>query len=392
MKKAVTQDPVVIVAGARTPVGRFGGALRDVDAADLGATAVREALVRSGLEGHDVDELVMGQVGQVGADAFNARRSALRAGLPPGSTALNVNRLCASGLQAIVVGAQEILTGQATTVVAGGNESMSRQPFFDFDSRRSKQFGHRTLVDGTLSLITDPFGGYPMGVTAERVAARYSVTREQQDQFALTSQLRARGAIDRGDFQDEVVAVTTPDVVVSIDEHPRMTSLEALAALKPVFEEGGTVTAGNSSGMSDGAAAVILMRHSEACRQGLHPRLTLRGWAVSGIEPELMGYAPATAIPLALKRSGVALQDIQVIELNEAFAAQAVAVARDLDLDPDVINPTGGAIALGHPLGATGAILTVKLMYALERTDASAGMVAMCIGGGQGMAAVFTRD
>lgn len=393
MISAVTiDDPVVVLGAVRTPIGRFGGAFKDVDAHELGAACIRAAVDRAGVPPDEVDEVVMGQVGQVGPDAYNARRCALVAGLPPQTTALNVNRLCASGLQAIVQGAQGLLLGDATVVVAGGNESMSRQPFLDFSARAGWRLGPRRLVDGTLSLVTDPFGAYPMGVTAERVAERWSVTREEQDAFALRSQQRASAALERGDFDAEIVVVTGTGAPVLHDEHLRPeTTLESLASLKPVFEDGGSVTAGNSSGINDGAAAVVLTRASEAERRGLRPRLLLRAWAVTGIEPAFMGFAPAQAIPKALARAGLGLDEIDFVELNEAFAAQAVAVIRETGLDPDRVNPSGGAIALGHPVGATGAILTVKLLHGLERTGGRFGMVAMCIGGGQGMAAVFER-
>jgi acetyl-CoA C-acetyltransferase len=328
----------------------------------------------------------------VGADAYNARRCAIAAGIPPDATAMNVNRLCSSGLQAIVTGAQEILTGQAAVVVAGGDESMSRQPFLDYGARDGFRLGSRELVDGTLSLVTDPFGRYPMGMTAERVAERYGVSRQEQDRFAARSQRLAAAARDGGDFDAEVVPVTPPraDEPFARDEHVRPgTTEEGLAKLRPAFADGGSVTAGNSAGLNDGAAAVVLVRESEARRRGLQPRLVLRSWAVSGIEPEVMGYAPALAIPKALERAELSLEDVELVELNEAFAAQAVAVVRDAGLDPDRVNVAGGAIALGHPVGATGAILTVKLMHALERLGGRFGLVTMCIGGGQGMAAVF---
>ena len=387
-------DPVVIVGAARTAVGRFGGSLKDVEAHELGVVAIREALARAGVEPGEVEEVVMGQVGQVGPDAFNARRCAIGAGIPPRATAMNVNRLCSSGLQAIVTGAQEILTGQAGVVVAGGDESMSRQPFLDYGARDGYRLGSRELVDGTLSLVTDPFGRYPMGVTAERVAERYGVSREEQDRFAARSQERAAAAIAAGHFDAEIAPLLPPRAAEPFarDEHPRPgTTPETLAKLKPVFQENGTVTAGNSAGINDGAGAVVLMRESEARRRGLAPRLALRSWAVSGIEPEVMGYAPALAIPKALELAGLGLDEVDLVELNEAFAAQAVAVVRDVGLDEEKVNVSGGAIALGHPVGATGAILTVKLMHALERLGARTGVVTMCIGGGQGMAAVFER-
>ncbi|MCL4290852.1 MAG: thiolase family protein [Thermoleophilia bacterium] len=388
-------DPVVLLSGVRTAIGRFGGALRDVDAHELGAACIRETLARAGVEPDEVDEVVMGQVGQVGPDAYNARRCALAAGIPASSTALNVNRLCSSGLQAIVSAAQELLTGQAAVVVAGGDESMSRQPFLDYNARDGWRLGPRRVLDGTLSLVTDPFEDYPMGMTAELVAERYAVSREQQDAFAGRSQARAVAAIEAGHFEREIVPVTPPRTEVPFlrDEHPRAdTTVESLAALKPAFKrDGGTVTAGNSAGINDGAAALVLMRASEAERRGLTPRLVLRSVAVSGIEPEVMGYAPALAIPKALERAGLGVAEIDLVELNEAFAAQAVPVIRDAGLDPETVNVSGGAIALGHPVGATGAILTVKLMHALERLGLRRGLVTMCIGGGQGMAAVFER-
>jgi acetyl-CoA C-acetyltransferase len=387
-------DSVVLVGGARTAIGRFGGSLKDVDAHELGAAVIREVLTRTTIDPEEVDEVVMGQVGQVGPDAYNARRCAIGAGIPAGATAMNVNRLCSSGLQAIVTGAQEILTGQADLVVAGGDESMSRQPFFDYDARNGYRLGSHELVDGTLSLVTDPFGHYPMGITAEEVAERYSVSREAQDAFAARSQRLAAAAIDAGHFDAEIVAVQPPRGALPFarDEHPRPeTTPETLASLKPAFREGGSVTAGNSAGINDGAAAVVLMRESEARRRGLPPRLRLRSWAVSGIEPAVMGYAPALAIPRALEKAGLEVSDIDLVELNEAFAAQVVPIIRDVALEEEKVNVAGGSIALGHPVGATGAILTVKLMHALERLDGRRGLVTMCIGGGQGMAAVFER-
>jgi acetyl-CoA C-acetyltransferase len=391
---AATGDAVVLASGVRTAIGRFGGALKDVDAYELGGACIREAVARAGLQPDDVDEVVMGQVGQVGPDAYNARRCAVAAGIPTTATAMNVNRLCSSGLQAIVTAAQELLTGQAVVAAAGGDESMSRQPFLDYHAREGYRLGPRELLDGTLSLVTDPFGGYPMGHTGELVAERYEVSREEQDAFAARSQERALAAIQAGHFDAEIVPVTPPraEAPFARDEHPRPgTTVDVLAKLRPVFKDDGSVTAGNAAGINDGAAACVLMRESEAERRGVEPRLRLRSWAVSGIDPEVMGYAPAFAIPKALERAGLSLADIDLVELNEAFASQAVAVARDVGLDPGTLNVSGGAIALGHPIGATGAILTVKLMHALERLGKKRGIVTMCIGGGQGLAAVFER-
>ena len=385
--------PVVVVGAARTAIGTYGGSLSSIDAYKLGAITIKESLNRAGVEPEEVDEVVMGQIGQVGPDAYNARRCALEAGLPSSTTAMNVNRLCSSGLQAIITGAQQVMLGSADIVVAGGDENMSSQPFLDYQARDGWRLGPRKVIDGTLSLVTDPFGGYPMGVTAEKVAERYDVSRQEQDRFAAESQRRASVAIKNGLFEEDIVGVDRPkDNPFLVDEHPRPnTTVETLARLRPVFAKGGSVTAGNSSGINDGAASVVLMSEKTAEARGAEPLLRLVTWAVSGIDPEVMGYAPALAIPAVLEKAGLTLDDIDLIELNEAFAAQAVAVIRDAGLDPEKTNVDGGAIALGHPVGATGAILTIKLMRALERIDGRRGIVTMCIGGGQGMAAIFER-
>ena len=330
----MNDDPIALVGGVRTAIGRFGGALKDVEAADLGAACIRELVARTGIAAESVDEVVMGQVGQVGPDAYNARRCALGAGLPPSSTAMNVNRLCSSGLQAIVSGAQSILSGQAQVVAAGGDESMSRQPFLEYGARAGWRLGSRESVDGTLSLLTDPFGKDHMGVTAEKVAERHGISRKQQDAFALLSQERAARAVVEGRFAEQIVPVEAPRASEPFveDEHPRETSPEALAGLRPGSRRTAPSTAGNWSGINDGAAAVLLMRLSQARELGLAPRLVLRSWAVTGIEPEVMGYAPAMSIPKALELAGKTVDDLDVIELNEAFAAQAVAVAETLEL------------------------------------------------------------
>ena len=386
-------EPVVVVGAARTAIGTYGGSLSGIDAYKLGAITIKESLNRAGVEPEEVDEVVMGQIGQVGPDAYNARRCTLEAGLPTSTTAMNVNRLCSSGLQAIITGAQQVMLESADIVVAGGDENMSSQPFLDYQARDGWKLGPRKVIDGTLSLVTDPFGGYPMGVTAERVAERYDVSREEQDRFAAESQRRAAIAIKNGLFEQDIVGVDRPkDNPFLVDEHPRPnTTVETLARLRPVFAKGGSVTAGNSSGINDGAAAVVLMSEKTAEARGAEPLLRLVAWTVSGIDPEVMGYAPALAIPTVLDKAGLTLDDIDLIELNEAFAAQAVAVIRDAGLDPEKTNVDGGAIALGHPVGATGTILTIKLIRALERTEGRRGIVTMCIGGGQGMAAIFER-
>lgn len=386
-------DPIVIAAGARTPIGSYGKAFRDVPAHELAAVAIRAALRRGSVEPHEVDEVVLGCVGQVGPDAFNARRAALAAGLPPATTAMNVNRLCGSGLQAIWTGAAEVLLGQATIVVAGGDENMTRQPFLDYAARDGFRLGDRSLIDGTMSLVTDPWGHYPMGVTAEHVAERYGVSRSEQDTFALRSQQLASAAVQAGTFDSEISPVTVQgpksETRVERDEHPRPgMTMEKLSALRPVFADGGTVTPGNSSGINDGAAAVLLMRASTAKARGLTPLGELVCFATAGIEPEVMGYAPTYAIARVLERAGLRPDQLGVVELNEAFAAQAVAVVRDAKLNPEIVNPNGGAIALGHPIGATGAILTIKILHEMRRHAHEWGLVSMCIGGGQAVAAV----
>ena len=390
----MTNDAVVVASAARTAIGSYGRSLKDTPAHVLAATCIAEVVTRADVQPDEVDELVLGCVGQVGPDAFNARRALLAAGLPTSVTSYNVNRLCGSGLQAIWSGAAEILTGQARIVVAGGNENMTQQPFLDYHARDGYRLSHRQLVDGTLCLVTDPWGNYPMGVTAERVAQRFGISRTDQDAFALRSHQLASNAVTSGTFDSEVVAVAVRDGkderVFCKDEHPRPdTTAEKLARLQPVFEEGGTVTVGNSSGINDGAGAVVLMSESVARERGIRPLGRLVALAKAGIEPEIMGYAPVLAIRRALTKAGLRPKDLGVIELNEAFAAQAIAVIRDADLDPENVNPNGGAIALGHPIGATGAILTVKLLYEMRRRQAEWGVVTMCIGGGQGLAGVF---
>ncbi|MCY0899318.1 MAG: thiolase family protein [Firmicutes bacterium] len=385
-------DDVVILDGVRTAIGTFGGSLKDTPAAELGALVIREALKRARVEPSRVNEVVLGCVGQVSHDAFVARVAALGAGLPVGSTAQTVNRLCGSGLQAILTAAQWLKLEDADTVVAGGAENMSRLPYYVWN-RWGKRLGDGVLEDGVLAAVTDPFEHYPMGMTAELVAERYHVSREAQDQMAWDSQVRAKAALDSGRFADEIVAVPLPNAKTAtefrVDEHPRDTSPEQLARLRPVFKEGGTVTAGNSSGINDGAAAVVMMRARDASRQGLEPRARLVSWAVAGMEPQWMGYTPVYAVERALRKAGLTVDDLDLVELNEAFAAQAVAVVRDAHLDWSKTNVNGGAIALGHPIGATGAILTVKLLHELAKRRGRYGMVTMCIGGGQGIAAIF---
>ena len=388
-------EGIVVAGGVRTAIGKFAGAFKDTPSSDLGANAIRAAVARAGIGPDVVDEVILGCVGQVGEDAFNARLATLKAGLPEKTTAFNVNRLCGSGLQAINSAVQELRTGEAQVVVAGGNENMSIQPYLLPRSQVGWRLGDATLIDGTMSLVTDPFGRYQMGSTAEKVADRYGVSREAQDKFAAESQRRAAAAIAEGRFDDQIVPVAIPQkkgdpVIARIDEHPRpATTMESLGRLKPAFREGGSVTAGNSSGINDAGAAVVVMTKAKADELGVTPQLEWVADAVAGIAPEIMGVAPIFAVQNLLKKVGMTINDIDLMELNEAFAAQAVAVIRELEIDPQKVNPNGGAIALGHPVGATGAILTVKLAYELKRRKAEWGIVTMCIGGGQGIATLF---
>lgn len=388
-------DKIVIVNGARTPIGSFGGVFRDTPAHILGAQASVEALRRAGVAAGDIDEVIMGCIGQVGPDAYNARRVALEAGLPKSTPAYTVNRLCGSGLQAIWSGAMQLSWGGTDVVLAGGDENMTRMPFYDFNARFNDRLGDRALVDGTVAMLTDPFSNKHMGVTAENVAAKYDVSRAEQDAFALESQRRAATDAARAAFAEEIVAVTTAGrrpVDVSADEHPRPdTTLETLAGLRGAFAADGTVTAGNASGINDGAAAVVLMKESTAKQRGLTGLATLEYVATAAMEPELMGYAPTLALKKLFAETGLTPQDVGSVELNEAFAAQAVAVIRDVGLDPERTNPYGGAIALGHPVGATGAILTLRLALDLQRRELEYGIVTMCIGGGQALAALIKR-
>lgn len=388
-------DPIVIIDGARTPIGSFGGVFKDVPAHELGTAAVKAALERSSVAPDAIGEVVMGCIGQVGGDAYIARRVALGAGMPNNTPAYTVNRLCGSGLQAIWSAAQQLHWGGIDIAVAGGNENMSRMPFLDFGARSGYKLGDRILVDGTIGMLTDPFSNKHMGVTAENVAGRYQVSREQQDEFALQSQQRAASPGAAIAFSEEITPVSSggrKPVMVDTDEHPRPgTTLEGLAKLRPAFQADGSVTAGNASGINDGAAAVVMMRESTAKERGLTPLAILESVATGALEPEIMGYAPVLALKTLFQRTGLTPADVDVVELNEAFASQAVAVIRDAGLDPARTNPYGGAIALGHPVGATGAILTVRVIKDLRRRDLETGVVTMCIGGGQALAALIRR-
>jgi acetyl-CoA C-acetyltransferase len=389
----MSDEKIVIVNGARTAIGKYNGAFKDMPAHKLGAFASAAALERSGIAKDEVDEVIFGCVGQAGPDAYNARRVSIDLGLPHSTPAYTVNRLCGSGLQAVWNAAMQLRWGGSEVILAGGDESMSRMPFMDFNARGNAKLGDRTMVDGIVGVLTDPFSEKHMGITAENVAARYGVSREEQDEFAAESQRRAALPESLKVFAEEIVPVQTPgrrSVTVLLDEHPRPdVTLEKLAGMRPAFKADGTVTAGNASGVNDGAAAMIVMKEATARERGLGGLATLEYVATAGIDPSLMGYAPTLALQKLFHETGLSPADIGIVELNEAFAAQAVAVIRDAKLDPAKTNPYGGAIALGHPLGATGAILTLRTAMEMKRRGHQYGIVTMCIGGGQALAALL---
>jgi acetyl-CoA C-acetyltransferase len=385
---------VVIVSGVRTAIGTMGGTLKEFHQHDLGGLVIQEAVKRSGIEAKLVDEVIVGNVGQIAESGFIARVCMLKAGLPLETTAYSVNRQCGSGLQAINSAVQAIQTDEAQIIVACGTENMNMLPHYIRKHRFGNKFGHETLEDGLLTILTWPMGPYPNGVTAENVATQFKISRQAQDEFALSSQQKAEAAIKAGKFVDEILPL---DVKVgreikkfAQDEHPRFgMTLEALAKMKAAFKEGGTVTAANSSGINDGAGAVVVMSREKAAALGVKPLLRIVSQAVAGNHPDIMGFAPAPATRKAVAKAGLQLSDIDLFEINEAFASQSVAVVRDLGISEDKVNVNGGAIALGHPVGASGAILTVKLMNEMKRRGARYGVVTMCIGGGQGIATVF---
>jgi acetyl-CoA C-acetyltransferase len=388
-------EDVVLVSGVRTAIGRFQGGFANTPASDLAAAVIKAAVERAGIRPDQVDQVVLGCVGQVMEDGYIARHAAVKAGLPIEVPAYTVNRICGSGLEAINTAARWIQTGDAEVVVAGGAENMTMLPYYLRNGRTGYRMGNGVLEDGILHLLTDPFNRYHMGVTAENLADEFEVPREVQDEFAFRSQERAAAAIAAGKFVDEIlpieVTVGREKVMIDKDEHPRATSMEALGRLRPAFKDGGKVTAGNASGINDGAAAVVVMSRSKAEQLGVKPRLRLVARAEAGVRPEIMGSGPIPAVQNALKKAGMTIDQIDVVELNEAFASVAAACSVALGLDAEKVNPNGGAIALGHPVGATGAILTVKLMYELERRKARFGLVSLCIGGGQGIASIFER-
>lgn len=389
---------VVIVSGVRLPVGSFGGSLKDISAIDMGAMVVTEAVKRAGLTPDQVDEVIVGQVGQIAECGFVARAISLKAGMPKETTAYSVNRQCGSGLQAIADAVMEIQTGFADVVVASGTESLSQMPYYIKDARWGTKMGHKTFEDGVMDILTWPLNNSHNGVTAENVAKQFHVTREEQDAFALQSHMRAAAAIAAGKFKDEILPVEQKDrkgnvTVFDTDEGVRTNlTIENLQKLKPCFiKENGTVTAGSSSTLNDGAAAVVVMSLEKAKALGIRPLLKIEGYSIAGIEAEIMGYAPKLSSEKLAAKLGLDLKSIDMFEINEAFASQAVAVARDLQLDMEKVNIYGGGISIGHPLGATGCVLAVKVLYEFGRTDKRNAMISMCIGGGQGISMYLTK-
>jgi acetyl-CoA C-acetyltransferase len=388
---------VMVVAGTRTAIGDYGGAFKDIPPTKLGSIAIREALSRAKVDPASVGHVVMGSVIHGEArDMYLSRVAALDAGVAVGTPCLTVNRLCGSGLQAIVSAAQHIMLGDTTTVVGGGAESMSRAAYMLPSGRWGQRMGDAPVIDAMSAALHDPFGHGHMGVTAENIAAKYGFTREQQDQYSVESHKRAARAIEAGYFKSQIVPVELKSKKgveqFTTDEHVRAdASMENMAKLKAVFKKDGTVTAANASGINDAAAAIVMMEAKAAQRAGVKPLARLVAYAHAGVEPQVMGLGPIPAVKRVFEKAGLKPADMDVIESNEAFAVQAMAVTQDLGLDPAKVNPNGGAVALGHPIGATGAILTVKALYELQRTQKRYALVTMCIGGGQGIAAIFER-
>jgi acetyl-CoA C-acetyltransferase len=387
---------IVIAGAARTPVGAFNGAFATVPAHELGRAAIVEALKRSKVAPGEVDEVILGQILTAGEGQNPARQAAIKAGLPKEATAFAMNQLCGSGLRSVALGMQQIIAGDANIIVAGGQESMSMAPHCAH-LRGGVKMGDFQMIDTMIKDgLWDAFNGYHMGTTAENVAREFQVTRQDQDEFAVASQNKAEAAQKAGRFKDEIVPYTVKtrkgDVVVENDEYIRAgTTIDQLAKLKPAFQKEGTVTAGNASGINDGAAAVVVMTAAEAARRGIQPLARIAAWATAGVDPAVMGTGPIPAVRKALKKAGWSIDDVELAEANEAFAAQAIAVNRQLGWDPRIVNVNGGAIALGHPIGASGARVLVTLLYEMQRRDAHKGVATLCIGGGMGVAMCLER-
>jgi len=388
---------VVVVSAVRTAIGSYGQSLKDTSACDMASATVAEAIKRAGLSGDDIDHTVIGNViHSEPRDMYISRVAAVNGGVREAAPALTVNRLCGSGLQAVVTAAQQIQLGQATTVIAGGAESMSRAPYHLPTARFGQRMGDGAMIDPMVSALTCPFNHYHMGVTAENVAEKFSVSREDQDAYAAEGHQRAQNALENGYFESQILPIELKSrkgaVEFKQDEHVRMNcSVADMEKLRPVFKKDGTVTAGNASGLNDGAAAIVMMEREEAEKRGVPVLGKLVDYAVHGVDPKIMGIGPVPVIQQILDRQGLSANDIDVYEVNEAFAAQALAVARELKLPQERLNPNGSGIALGHPVGATGAIITVKALYELQRIEGRYAMVSLCIGGGHGIAALFER-
>ncbi|MDD2480557.1 MAG: acetyl-CoA C-acetyltransferase [Lutispora sp.] len=385
---------VVIAAAARTPIGSFNGSLSGVSAVDLGVIAVKEALNRAGIKPEMVDQTILGCILQAGLGQGVARQVSVKAGIPVEKPAMTINMICGSGLRSVQLAVQAIISGESDIVVAGGTENMSAAPYLLKNARTGYRMGNGEIVDSMVyDALTDIFNNYHMGVTAENLAEKYGITREQQDQFSATSQNRAEAAIKEGRFKEEIVPVVIPskkgDVIVDTDEFPRAgVTAEALGKLRPAFKKDGTVTAGNASGINDGAAAIIVMSKEKADELGIKPLARVVSYASAGVDPSIMGIGPVPATLSALKRADMKLEDMDLIEANEAFAAQSLAVAKELSLDMSITNVNGGAIALGHPVGASGARILTTLLYEMKRRNSKFGLATLCIGGGMGTALI----
>lgn len=386
------QEEVVILSGSRTAIGSFGGSLKSVSPIELGTVVAKKALEISEVDKNEVGQVAFGHViNTEPKDMYLSRVVALNSGLPKSVAAMNVNRLCGSGLQAIVSVIQSLTLGDSNFGLAGGSENMSNSPHILKSNRWGKRMGNTTVEDMMLGALNCPFGTGHMGVTAENVASEYGISREDQDSFSLESQLRASNALENGYFKNQIVDIKVKKNIFNVDEHPKETDAESLKGLNSVFMENGTVTAGNSSGLNDGAAALVLSTAAAAKSNGLKVKAKILGYSHSGVRPEVMGIGPIIAVKKLLDKTGLSEKDFDVIESNEAFAAQACAVSKELNLNSEKVNPNGGAIALGHPIGATGAILTIKALHELDRIDGTLGLITMCIGGGQGIALAIEK-
>ena len=392
---SLSKTEAVIVAAVRTAIGSFNGSLKNISAPDLGAAVIKDALKQAGVQPDQVDEIIMGNVLQAGLGQNPARQAAIKAGIPESASSMTINKVCGSGLKAVHLAAQAIIAGDAEVVVAGGMENMSQAPYLLKNARDGFKMGDQKLVD---SMISDglwcAFNDYHMGVTAENLCSKYEIGREEQDEFSASSQEKAVRAIEEGKFKDEIVPIEIPQrkgepVVFDTDEYPKKgTTAEKLGGLRPAFKKDGSVTAGNASGINDGAAALVVMSRSKAEELGLKPLVVIRANASAGVDPSIMGIGPVDAVKKALNKAGMAMADMELIEANEAFAAQSLAVDRELKFNKEILNVNGGAIALGHPIGASGARILVTLIHEMKRRQAKKGLATLCIGGGQGVATV----